>query len=47
MGGRKTTICKDCGVVTANLGKHLRRKRCYAQHERNPDRQKFISKKKV
>lgn len=27
-------ICDKCGVMVSKLGKHLRRNRCAAQHQR-------------
>ena len=32
--GTGNAVCPKCGIVTTNLGRHLRRKRCEHQHFR-------------
>lgn len=33
--GRAHWVCERCGVVVSNLGRHIRRGRCGAQHRRS------------
>ena len=39
-------ICRTCGIVVSDMGKHLRRNRCKAQHIRAKDKAVKGHKKK-